>query len=90
MLLHLDIHLTFTTCHCYVPYPYQPFPVFKRIKAVYQSLVQLEAKLLDYLIPGANPRSIVAKTIAVSWVMVKSEDVYQFIDVLGVLIVTWK
>eukprot|EP01084_Bolivina_argentea_P023878 44596_1 len=35
-----------------------------RIKAVYQSLVQLEAKLLDYLIPGANPQGIVAKTVA--------------------------
>ncbi len=43
-----------------------PFPVFKRIKAAYQSLVQLEAKLLDYLIPGANPQGIVAKTVAVS------------------------
>ncbi len=70
------------------PYPYPPFPVFKRIKAAYQSLVQLEAKLLEYLIPGATPRGIVAKTVAVSWAtMVQFEDSCLFVDVLGKLIV---
>ncbi len=68
------------TCMHAASYPYPPFPVLKRIKGAYQSLVQLEAKLLDYLIPGATPRGIVAKTVAVSQAMVAQFE-YSFLPI---------